>query len=226
MVDQVQSEDTPAVEEVEEKPAEQPKAPAAQRAKRSDIAELQATKDREVAQANQKASAAEQALAEAIAERDAARDHLDITRKQANISDNEDDRNKAFAQWQRELSQRQESVQQHERTVTITHLAQVYGIPAEDLSPYDNPLEMKIAAMEWRDAHREEPTAEAVEDEPEEKPDESDEDDADNPPSRSNFDMGDGSGKTKNIKDMTDDEFEKDLASRKARARNDLIRRR
>ncbi len=226
MEEQTQLEDAPAVDEVaEETPAEPAKSTTAPRAKRSDIAELQSKFDRREAELNKQSKVDREARLEAEAEVESLRSHLDITRKSANISDNEDTRNREFSEWTRGLSAREASVHQHERRVTMAHLSQVHGIPAEDLEPFETPLEMENAALKWQMNHREEPAAEAVEDEPEEKP-ESAEDDADDAPSRSNFDMGDGSGKTKNVKDMTDDEFEKDLASRKARARNDMIRRR
>ncbi len=226
MVDKTQAEDAPGEEQVVEEPSTEEKKPDAKpRAKRSDLDNLRSTKDREVAEANRGRTTAEKERDEARAELDSTREHLAVTRKSAGISDNEDERNRAFGEWQREASARDAKIHEHERTVTITHLAQVYGIPAEELEPFDNPLAMENAALKWRMNHQNEPADDTVEDQPDEAEKPSDEEDEpDTTRSRSVFDTGDGSGTTKSINDMTVKERE-DLWNREqAKSRAKMFR--
>ena len=221
MVEQTQTEDAEETG-TEEKPSEEPKPEAKPRAKRSDIDTLRSAKDREVAEAHKSRTTAETQRDEAVAELVVVRAHLDVTRKQAGISDNEDERNRAFSEWQREASARDAKIHEHERTVTMTHLSQMYGISAEELEPFDNPLAMENAALKWRMNHPDEPAPETVEEKPDEEEASGDEETP--PTSRSTFDLGDGGGQVKSIKDMTPKEFDEQWQREAAKSRANQLR--
>lgn len=221
MVEQTQTEETP-VEEAVEKPAEEPK--ATPRAKRSDIAELQSRYDKQIAETNKRAEANEAALAEANAKLAAMEDYVDLTRKSANISDDEAARLKQMAAWQTDLSKQSSLVQQAQKKVSMDVFSSMYGIPVEELEAYDDPITMENAALKWRMNHPSEP--DVVEETPEPEEAVVDEDDDTPPPSRNNFDTGSGTGQSKSLKEMTLKERDEDWKRREAKARSDMLRRR
>lgn len=230
-----------APETVEAAPAEPPKQEAAPkqdektakqpRAKRSDIAELQAKKDREVAAANKAANEARSEAQATRAELDEVRGLLNAIRSQGVLSDDDEEKVKNLSNWQRTLSERESRVLEYERRLTIDRLEAQYGIPAEDLADYDNPRDMELAAAKYALALRQEEPSELPETpdpRAEEKGSEQDQEDdtPDEPSQPPPFDLGVPSSLRKSYKDMSPSEFEAEKKRMAERARSQMLRQR
>jgi len=183
---------------------------------RNNFAELQRTKDREVAEANRGANAARSAQAEAETKLADLETLYREAREKSNFTDDDEAYVKRRNDLERDLATRQNQTNAHERTLTIKYLAAEYGIPADDLDSYDNPKDMEIAALKYS---RTSAAAAAPADEEDTTPEEPEE-----TPVRSQFDLGTGSGATKSIADMTDAEFDAYDRSQKAISRRQTRR--
>lgn len=182
--------------------------------------EYQRRKDREVAEARREAKDSSTRLSEVQRELDESRSLLAEIREQSRFGDDDEARVKARLAKERDLADREERARAYERTVTIRALSNEYGIPAEDLEPYDDPRDMKIRALEWSVQNRA-----ALPPEPDDEQDEpapartmfrERESEA---PSGNRFDMGNGAVPQKSVADMSKAEFEALRARNKAAAR-------
>ena len=188
---QVDAAETP---EAEAPQAEKPKA------QRNNFAELQRTKDREVAEANRATKSARAELAAANAKLADLTSLQEGMREKSNFTDDDEAWAKRRSELDRDIASRHETLAKSERGMAQNILSRDYGIPTEDLEAYETLADMKVAALEYalrsKNATDEpEPTDEEIE-EPEEAP------------VRSTFDTGTGPGLSKSIRDMSDAEFE------------------
>jgi hypothetical protein len=211
MVEKAAEIQEPEKPEAPEQPAERPKS-------RSNIAELQRTKDREVAEAHRATREARSELAEAQAERDGFKALYTESKEKSNFTEDDEGYVRRRQEQEREYASRVETTRSTERTLTMRLLTREHGIPSEDLETYDNPKDMEIAALKWANAHSS-VASEADEEDPS-NPDPEEE------PVKTSFDLGTGPGSTKSFKDMSDGEFAAWEKSQKAASRKNARPRR
>lgn len=124
---------------------------------RDSIAELQRVKDREVAEAKKAADAAQRELSDLRAQLEQAQGFIEMLKDRGELSDDEEVRMKRMATLENTLKQREERALGIEKKLTARHLHMVYGVPEEELLDYDDPRDMKVAALEWKFEHMSSP---------------------------------------------------------------------
>lgn len=202
------------VEEVPAQQAEQPKKT------RDHIAELQRTKDREVAEANRRARDDAARAAEAEAKLADLQALYADAREKANFSDDDEAWTKQKTETERKLQIQAEATNRAAKSALAERLSLAYGISVEELEAYETPEGMKMAAIEYENANlrsqlsprnEEKPNAEAT---PEEEA-----------PARTDFDLGTGTGTSKSFKDMSKEEFAAWEKAQASQARQRAMRR-
>ena len=198
----------------EETPKPAPVVPAAPKEQPEPASALHSRYQKQIAESQKAREAAERATATAQREADEARRYAQTLVEQGELSGDETERYKVLAKREAASEARESKVAQHEKVVSARLLHAEYGVPETDLLTYDDPKDMKIAALEWQRDHPDEvPPPATGEPTPPEPP----------PPQEpaSAFDVGDGAGPGKRIVDMSDTEFEAHDKALAAKARRE-----
>ena len=116
------------------------------------------------------------------------------------LSEDEQQRLKALARREGELTERENVLQGQARQMSATLLSQQYGIPVEELENHEDIRDMRIAALEWAVEHPKAQTTEPAP-KPAKKP--------------SGYDTGEANVASKGIWGMTEAQFKEEEARRR-----------
>jgi len=188
---------------------EEPKEPPKEQAKPKDpAAELHSRYRTQLAQAHKETKAAQQDASSARTELDEKSRFIKALQDRGELSEDETTRLEGLARAEAALDKRMQSAEEFEKRVSAQWFSVKYGVPEEDLLAYDNPKDMKIAALEAAldlpkatDPEEEEPEPVVPVRQP------------------SGFDLGAGALTGKQPKDMSKKEFDAFVARGQAAAR-------
>ena len=183
-----------------EKPEEPEKKPEAAPKKDPDPASaLHSRYQKQVAEAKKDADAAKRDAATARTEAEESRRYAKMLEERGDVGEDEQGRYAVLAKREEAAEAREKRAEQAERLASARLLHAEYGVSEDTLLAFDDPRDMKIAALEWQ---RDNPKEDDVPEPEAPKPK------AEEPqPEEPGFDGGDGAGSRKSIVDMTDEEF-------------------
>ena len=202
-----------ALEESVQPEAKRPAAKAAKPSAPEDINKLRSVLQRQAAAAERRAADAESRLAAISGERENLLEELKVRRQAGEHSEEMEEQIKWLAKERQAVIKVRQDSDQRSKEALIINLSAIYGVPEKTLQGFDDPRDMKIAALEYAASHRKDTSEEEGEEE-EEKP-----------PAPA-YDQGAGGLSSNSIKDMTPAEFAKLTAGYEAQARKDALSRR